>query len=496
MALANLPKQSKPSLALLGTPLAMGIINKVAAVTPKPPAGAPALPVPKQRIPSAPPAAPESVSAAASAALAPNEDSDMPDIITEGSVAPASKAQAPPAPVPVVPAPPAAAAAAKPRAAPKPAAKKDEPSSSSSSSSSSSESEDERQKSSKTKEVAKSSKTPEPRKQETSAKRKAEPENKKKKTPAAASSSKKSTERVEEGSESESSSSSDSSDGSDAEPEKPAPKKAKARKQQQQASAPKTAAQEAKELTRSIGETPRFEFTIEKTPAVPIERSKAVFAARPPVSNEQREAIEKHENGHRSYHCDMTKEGYAMWHLMSMAPADVEFRRRAAAEAEQAEAEKAKKRSSTEDGTPASKKNDANVAVNAYIKRLSEDRFKHFDVWYHEGRNQAVLASDFRAKEWLDQNPLSDSPTAYASVRYVLGRVLSRTACGTPTKASTKALHKGNIVYYTNTVFTEKSTSSDAGSGPDNKKWVPDILFYSETYTDNLLFLNLALYLQ
>jgi len=224
----------------------------------------------------------------------------------------------------------------------------------------------------------------------------------------------------------------------------------------------------------------RYPFTIEKTPPTNPDTSRKIMAERPKVTDEQHAGFEKYENVHHSYYADMEAAGYKMVHCMCMQPDSLKRRAEAFAEAEKLESDKSKQRSSSADGVPASKKNDSQVAVTAYVKKLSNTRWLDFDVWLHEGRNQAVIASDFRVKEHVEQNPQLDSPQAYRKVRFILGRVLSRAACGVPQKPAGRVGNKSNVIYKTSTVFTQKSFSPDSGTSPNDRKWVPDILYNRE----------------
>jgi hypothetical protein len=290
---------------------------------------------------------------------------------------------------------------------------------------------------------------------------------------------------------SSSSSSSSSSEEEEAKEKKASSKKPKAKSQEKPKAKKDTT--EKKEETKKASKKPktassddkpqaqvRYPFTIEKTPAIPAEFSRKMLSERPKVTDAHHAMHEKYENIHHSYYADMEVAGYKMFHSMDMRPESLKRRADAFAEAEKLEIDKNKQHSSSADGVPASKKNDSQIAVTTYVKKLSATRWLDFDGWYHEGRNQAVLASDFRVKEHLEQNPQLDGPEAYRKVRFILGRVLSRAACGVPQKPAGRSPNKGNIVYNTSTIFTQKSFSGESGKSPDNRKWVPDILYTKE----------------
>lgn len=262
--------------------------------------------------------------------------------------------------------------------------------------------------------------------------------------------------------------------------EKPKKKKEKEGEEKKKEGEEKKKASSSKKSKVSEEPPQRYPFTIEKTPPTNPDTSRKVMADRPKVTDEQHAGFEKYENVHHSYYADMEAAGYKMVHCMCMQPDSLKRRAEAFAEAEKLESDKSKQRSSSADGVPASKKNDSQVAVTAYVKKLSNTRWLDFDVWLHEGRNQAVIASDFRVKEHVEQNPQLDSPQAYRKVRFILGRVLSRAACGVPQKPAGRVGNKSNVVYKTSTVFTQKSFSPDSGSSPTDRKWVPDILYNRE----------------
>ena len=248
--------------------------------------------------------------------------------------------------------------------------------------------------------------------------------------------------------------------------EKPAAKKREDKKHEGASKAHPS--KKSKKAVEDTPTHPRFPFTIEKTASIPPEFSRKILAERPKVTDAHHALHEKFENAHRSFYADMEVAGYKMVQSMNMHPDSIKRRTEAFAEAEKLEADK---------NSGGGKKTDSQVAATAYVKRLSATRNLDFDVWFHEGRNQAVLASDFRAKEHLNQNPQLDGPEAYRRVRFVLGRVLSRFACGVPHKVQGRDINRRNIIYYTSTIFTQKSFSGEAGTSPDNRKWVPDILY-------------------
>jgi len=279
----------------------------------------------------------------------------------------------------------------------------------------------------------------------------------------------------EDGDDEEEGSSSSEESSEEEEEEKPKKKREKEGGEEE-----KKKASSSKKSKVSEEPPQRYPFTIEKTPPTNPDTSRKIMAERPKVTDEQHAGFEKYENVHHSYYADMEAAGYKMVHCMCMQPDSLKRRAEAFAEAEKLESDKSKQRSSSADGVPASKKNDSQVAVTAYVKKLSNTRWLDFDVWLHEGRNQAVIASDFRVKEHVEQNPQLDSPQAYRKVRFILGRVLSRAACGVPQKPAGRVGNKSNVIYKTSTVFTQKSFSPDSGTSPNDRKWVPDILYNRE----------------
>lgn len=256
-------------------------------------------------------------------------------------------------------------------------------------------------------------------------------------------------------------------------------KKAKSLKPTHEAKAPKKSKKGDSAATDSAP-TPapaNYPFTPERTPPVSPQLASTVLLARKPFTKEQEEEIEKFENSNHTHCADMVAKGYRLIHSARYDADSVSFRKDAAEKAEQ---EEKRKKSSSEDGTPSSDKGRGQIATTHYIKTLAENPYDHFDVWWSDEKQRAYMACTFRVEEFLAQNPLGDGPEAYARVRCVLGKVharLARSITQRPSRASgTKR------VYYTNTVFNEKSfgAGKDLGTTPDNPKWVPEPLWTSE----------------
>jgi hypothetical protein len=225
--------------------------------------------------------------------------------------------------------------------------------------------------------------------------------------------------------------------------------------------------------------TVHYPYTPERTPPVSKVVAESILSARKPFTKEQEEEIEKFENSNHTHCADLVAKGFRLIHSASYDINNVSFRKETAEKAENEEKRK-KNNGSSEDGVPPSDKGRNQAAITYYVKTLAENPWDHFDVWWSDEKQRAYMACTFRVEEFLAQNPALDGPEAYARVRCVLGRVHARLARSITQRSARSPGAKR--VYYTNTVFNEKSfgAGKDLGATPENPKWVPEPLWTSE----------------
>lgn len=225
--------------------------------------------------------------------------------------------------------------------------------------------------------------------------------------------------------------------------------------------------------------TVHYPYTPERTPPVSKVVAESILSARKPFTKEQEEEIEKFENSNHTHCADLVAKGFRLIHSASYDINNVSFRKETAEKAENEEKRK-KNNGSSEDGVPPSDKGRNQAAITYYVKTLAENPWDHFDVWWSDEKQRAYMACTFRVEEFLAQNPALDGPEAYARVRCVLGRVHARLARSITQRSARSPGTKR--VYYTNTVFNEKSfgAGKDLGATPENPKWVPEPLWTSE----------------